>query len=272
MKIFKTRSDLQKIWDKKEKIAFIPTMGALHAGHVSMIKKAKKNKQKTLISIFINPKQFNSNKDYTNYPKNIMKDRKILKNIKIDYLFLPSVKQIYSFKTKNKIFLDVFEKRLCGRYRPGHFKGVVNVVNRFLEIIKPDTIYLGEKDFQQLYLIKKHINKSKIKTKIVPCKTIRNKCGLALSSRIFRLTTKEITIACKIVKIIKDRKKQIIKNRLKNFNFKDEKNKINSFKFSKVEYIEAINLNNLKKINNYVKNFKIFISFYINKVRLIDNI
>ena len=97
---------------------------------------------------------------------------------------------------------------------------------------------MGEKDFQQLYLIK-YINKSKINTKIVPCKTIRNKCGLALSSRIFRLITKEITIACKIVKIIKDRKRQIIKNRLKNFNFRDEKNKINNFKFSKVEYIEA---------------------------------
>ncbi len=271
MKIFKKRYEVEKLRKKSENIAFIPTMGALHSGHISMIKKARRKKQKVLVSIFVNPRQFNSRKDFINYPNNLQNDKKILRKFKINYLFLPTFKEIYSFKTKNKIYLHKFQKRLCGNYRPGHFKGVIDVVNRFLEIINPKTIYLGEKDFQQLFLIKMHILKNKISTQIVSCKTIRNNCGLAFSSRIYRLSKEEVKIACKIINILRNKKKEIMRKKLKRFDFLNIKKMINNYKFVKIEYIEAIDLKNLKKIGSFKKNLRIFVSYYIKKIRLIDN-
>ena len=117
-------------------------------------------------------------------------------------------KEIYSFKTKNRIYIDKIGNKLCGKFRPGHFKGVVNVVNRFIEIIKPKAILLGKKDYQQLCLIKKHFLKNKINTKVISCKTIRNSCGLALSSRLNNLNNIEIKLACKIINMIKKEKEK----------------------------------------------------------------
>ena len=125
------------------------------------VKGILKKKGKILVSIFVNPKQFNNKKDFSSYPRNLKKDLKILKKLKIDYLFLPPYQDIFSFTPKNKIFLHNFSKKLCGKSRKGHFEGVLNVVNRLLEIIKPKNIFLGLKDFQQLYLIKAHIYKKK---------------------------------------------------------------------------------------------------------------
>ena len=151
MKIFKDKHSLKREILKAKGISFVPTMGGLHKGHISLIKKSKKTKLKTLVSIFVNPKQFNQKKDFKSYPRNQKKDLKILRNLKVDYLYLPSIKDIYSFKPNNKVFLDKFSKQLCGKYRKGHFRGVLNVVNRFLDIIKPKKLLMGRKDFQQLY-------------------------------------------------------------------------------------------------------------------------
>ena len=164
-------------------LSFVPTMGGLHKGHEFLIKKAKSKKKIVLVSIFVNPKQFNSKLDFSTYPRHFKKDIKILKKLKVDYLFLPTYRDVFSFKTKNKVYLHPFSKILCGKFRPGHFKGVLDVVNRFLEIFKPKYIFLGEKDFQQLVLIKKHIDKYNIKTKVIPCKTIRQNKYLPYSTR-----------------------------------------------------------------------------------------
>ena len=173
MKLFTNKKKLQSEIKNISNISFVPTMGALHKGHESLIKKSIKKSGKTLVSIFVNPKQFDKKKDFNCYPKNYKNDLKVLKRLKVNYLYKPNYDDIYKFKTKNKIFLDRSSKKLCGKYRKGHFKGVVNVVNRLLEIIKPKRIFLGHKDFQQLFLIKKHIKKNKINTKVVSCKTIR---------------------------------------------------------------------------------------------------
>ena len=183
MKIFKDKHILQKEILKTKGISFVPTMGGLHKGHISLIKQSKKFKFKTLVSIFVNPKQFNKKSDFRSYPRNKKKDIKLLKKLKVNYLYIPTYKDIYGFKPKNKIFLDKSSKRLCGKFRKGHFAGVLDVVNRFIEIIKPKYIFLGKKDYQQLYLIKKHIEKRKIKSKIVECKTIRENNGVAFSTR-----------------------------------------------------------------------------------------
>ena len=150
MKIFKTKISLIEEISNKKNIAFVPTMGAIHKGHLSLIKRAKMESKDVLVSIYVNPKQFNLNSDFKKYPRNINKDINILRKIKIKYLYLPSNNDIYSFNPKISIYLDKFSKKLCGRFRPGHFRGVIDVVNRFIEIIKPHSIFLGLKDYQQL--------------------------------------------------------------------------------------------------------------------------
>ena len=129
MKIFKSKHKLQKEILNIKNISFVPTMGGLHKGHISLIKKSQNFKGKTLVSIFVNPKQFNEKKDFLNYPRNLKKDLKILKHLNVDLIYLPNLKDIFSFQVKNKIFLDKFYKKLCGRSRKGHFKGVLNIVN-----------------------------------------------------------------------------------------------------------------------------------------------
>ena len=267
MKIFKDKHSLKKEILKAKGISFVPTMGGLHKGHISLIKKSKKTKLKTLVSIFVNPKQFNQKKDFKSYPRNQKKDLKILRNLKVDYLYLPSIKDIYSFKPNNKVFLDKFSKQLCGKYRKGHFRGVLNVVNRFLDIIKPKKLLMGRKDFQQLYLVKKHTIKRKIKTKIVECETIREKNGVACSSRNFKLNLRQKKVASKIYFYLKK-----IKNKFNYINPSILKKEIKKLGANKIDYIEFYNIKNFKKSKKIDKNNRIFIAYFLNNVRLIDNI
>ncbi len=210
MKIFKNKSSLINEISNKKNIAFVPTMGAIHKGHLSLIKRAKKKSKNVLVSIYVNPKQFNSNSDFKKYPRNIYNDIALLEKLNIKYLYLPTNNDIFSFRPKSHIYLNKFSKKLCGKYRPGHFKGVVNVVNRFIDIIKPHSIFLGFKDFQQLTLIKLHIDKNRLLTKVVSCPTIRQKNGVALSSRNKGLKKKQIEIMGKIYKYLKNEKKKIV--------------------------------------------------------------
>jgi pantoate--beta-alanine ligase len=270
MKIFKNKLKLQNWILKANCISFVPTMGGLHKGHLSLIKKAKSYKCKILVSIFVNPKQFNKKNDYQNYPRDLKSDIKVLKKLKVDYLYLPVNKEIYGFKPLNKVYLNKFSKKLCGKFRNGHFEGVLNVVNRFLEIIRPKYIFLGLKDFQQLTLIKSHILKNKIKTKIVECKTIREKNGVACSTRNLSLNKKQIKIAANIYKYLFQLKKKIKKKSIYNFNSLNKN--LNSLGASKIDYIQGIDLKNLKKMNKKTKKFNLFIAYYIKNIRLIDNI
>ena len=271
MKIFKNKLKLKKEISKANGISFIPTMGGLHKGHLSLIKIAKNYKSKILISIFVNPKQFNNKTDFDNYPRNIKNDLKILKKLRIDYVYLPSYSDIYDFKPKNKVYLNKFAKRLCGKYRKGHFEGVINVVNRFLEIIKPTYIYLGLKDFQQLTLINHHILKNKINTKVIQCKTIREKNGVACSTRNLNLDNNELKIASNVYNYLSVLKKELAKN-LRLFKLNNIKRDLVSFGVDKIDYLENINLKNFKKTIKYKSKFKIFIAYYIKKTRIIDNI
>ena len=271
MKIFKNKLSLRKEINKDKCISFVPTMGGLHNGHLSLIKKAKLYKCKILVSIFVNPKQFNKKDDFLNYPRNLKNDIKKLKKLKVNYLYLPTYNDMYDFKPKNKIFIDNFSKQLCGKFRKGHFKGVLNVVNRFLEIIKPKFIYFGFKDFQQLTLINLHILKRKINTKVIKCKTIRDINGVACSTRNFNLNAKQLKIASKVYQYLSNLKKKVKKDS-KIFNVKAIKKDLISLGVDKIDYIENININKLRKINNDLDNFNFFIAYYIKNVRLIDNI
>jgi len=268
MLIFKSINKLNKEVNFKANIGFVPTMGALHKGHISLIHRSKGKCKKTLVTIFINPSQFNKKNDFKKYPRTLAKDIKILKKLKVDYLLLPNTKDIYKDKKSMKIKLNKKSMILCAKYRPGHFEGVLAVINQLLKKIKAKYIFLGEKDYQQVYLIRKFVEKN-FNTKVISCKTIRIKNSLALSSRNLLLSKQNVSKAIYIALLLK----KLFKSLKSNFNNKDKINIITkkiTEKGAKVEYLELRNKNNLtKKYNKF--NFKIFISYYIQGVRLIDN-
>ena len=171
MKIITSIFNLNKEIKNYKNIGFVPTMGGIHAGHISLIKASQKKKSKTIVSIFINPTQFNRISDFKNYPRNLQKDIVSLKKLNVDYLFTPKAKEIYKFKAK-RFVLRKKDKILCAKFRNGHFEGVLNVMNRLMTIIKSKDLYMGEKDYQQLYLIKKILSK-KFRARINSCPTIR---------------------------------------------------------------------------------------------------
>ena len=268
MIIFKSINKLKNQVNFKANVGFVPTMGSLHKGHVSLIKLSKRKCHKTLVSIFVNPAQFNKKKDFKKYPKNIVNDLKILKKLRVDYVLIPSIKDIYKNKKQMKIKLKNNDKILCSKYRPGHFEGVLAVISIFLKNIKAKFMFLGDKDFQQVYLIRKYLS-NKFKTKIISCKTIRFKNSLAYSSRNKLLTNKNIKKGILISNILKKYHKQIVKHFSRVKEIEMITYKISRI-CSQVEYLEIRNKNNLTK-NINKKNFKIFVAYYLDDVRLIDN-
>ena len=269
MKIIRNVKNLKKTIVNIPNLGFVPTMGALHKGHLKLIKKSINISQKTLVSIYVNPAQFNKKKDFSKYPRNTKRDLQILNKQKVDFVFLPKTDEIYKRKIRKNMKIHRKKNVLCGKFRKGHFEGVVDVIDRFLSLINPKYIFLGEKDFQQIFLIKNYV-KNKFKVKVVSCKTVRDKNYVALSSRNFLLSKKNLATAGKIAKKLKS-----FKNRLKNNqNFK---RKINDLKTKLVEKynikLEYLELRNEKDLSVFKKKnkFRLFISYYINKVRLIDN-
>jgi len=269
MKIISNKSKLIKFAHYENNLGFVPTMGCIHQGHISLIKKCISQCEKTIVSIFINRPQFNKKSDFQKYPRKLKKDISILKKLKVDYLYLPSVNQIYPKGKNSNIKISSFRKRLCGKFRPGHFEAVADVIDRFIKIIKPKSIYFGEKDMQQLKIIEYFVKKNHSWTKVIGCKTIRDKNGVALSSRNFLLSIKEKQIASEIYKLIINNKKNLIQ---KNLSLKSIKRKIFKLGVHKIDYIEMLNINKLIKPYKRNNKYKIFIAYYLGSTRLIDNI
>ena len=274
MKLIRKINDLNKAIRKENDLGFIPTMGSLHKGHKFLINLSKKRCNKTIVSIFINPTQFNNKNDYISYPRNLNNDLKILKKLKVDFVYLPSINQIYKNKKLPKIILKKSQKILCAKFRKGHFEGVLNVLNRFVKLISPKIMFMGEKDYQQYFLTKNLISQN-YKTIVYPCKTIRSSNGMALSSRNKLLNRSDLKtsgfIANKLLKLkISLSKKNIIDSRQsKKLIQKIKKQLVNKFNI-KIEYMECRNLMKLTTdLDN--KPFKLFVSYYINNIRLIDN-
>ena len=270
MKLIKQIADLNKAINSEKELGFIPTMGSLHKGHVSLIKISKKKCKKTLVTIFVNPTQFNNQKDFKAYPRSIKKDLRILKRLKVDYVYLPTVKQIFNNNKFPKISLKNSQKIMCAKYRRGHFEGVLDVLNRFVKLISPKSIFMGEKDFQQFFLVKNFIEK-KYKTKVYPCKTIRDSNMIAWSSRNNLLNKTNLKILGLITNELLNLKKKIYQNKHKSKELTHalKKSLLKKYKV-KIEYLECRNIVNLRT-NILHKSFKLFVAYYLNKVRLIDN-
>ena len=269
MKTLLNNIDLNEALFGNSNIGFVPTMGSLHNGHISLIKKSLKLSNKTIVSIFVNPKQFNNKQDYKKYPRNIKKDLKILKKLKVDYVYLPKIKDIYKSKNKIKIKLNKQDKILCAKYRKGHFEGVIEVMTRLTKIVNPSKIFMGEKDLQQLLLVKRFVEKN-FKSKIIYCKTIRDKNKLALSSRNLLLNKKDLIKAGKISKELISFKKKLSKKNFTNKIIRLKKNELEKFYGINIEYLEVRNEKNLQP-SKKIKNSRIFLAYYLRNIRLIDN-
>ena len=270
MKILLNNHTLHKTLRPFDDIGFVPTMGGIHEGHISLIKKSIKFSKKTIVSIFINPKQFNNKRDFKSYPSNIKKDLAILKKIhKIDFVYIPKFNDIYKTNDETKIKINKKDKILCAKFRKGHFEGVLDVMDRLTNLIKPKKIFMGKKDYQQLFLVKNFIEK-KYKTKVISCKTIRNKNNLALSSRNFLLNKNKLNVLENISKEIFNLKKDIKNSKNINKFLNQSKKKIENMFKIKIEYLENRNVKNLKISNKYLGS-KIFLSYYFKGIRLIDN-
>lgn len=266
--------NLSKIKAQNKKIGFIPTMGALHQGHLSLIKKAQKKNDIVVVSIFVNPTQFDNKEDLFKYPKTLDYDKKLLENVFCDVLFCPSVDEIYADNiTSEKFDFDGLEHQMEGKFRDGHFDGVGTIVKTLFEIVNPDKAYFGQKDFQQLQIIKKMVKKNRLKVKIKGCPIFRESDGLAMSSRNTRLTKDHRSAAPFIYKTLKKARKK--------FGIKNANNVIewvqNQFKkhpFLDLEYFTIADEKTLESIKNKEsdKKYRAFIAVFAGEIRLIDNI
>jgi len=271
MKILLNKKSLTESLRYFSDIGFVPTMGSIHEGHLSLISKSNQICHKTVVSIFVNPKQFNNKKDFKTYPKNIKKDLRALNKSKtVDFVYIPKFKDIFKNNKKPKIELIKKDKILCAKFRKGHFEGVLDVMDRLTDIVRPSKIFMGNKDFQQLFLVKKYLKK-KYNTNVVGCKTIREKNKIALSSRNYLLSKRNLILASKIVRKLINVKKNIKNKKNKNkylLTVKDDFQK--QFKI-KIEYLELRYINDLK-LSNVINKSKLFVAYYLNGVRLIDNL
>ncbi len=273
MNIVKHSKELQQILSNLRKnkkiIGFIPTMGGIHKGHLSLVKQSREMNYTTVVSIYVNPTQFNDKKDFESYPQNSIEDIKKLNQSDCDILFFPKTSDLYpDGLKKNKLIFD-YRDILCDKFRPGHFDGVTTVVNSLFDLIKPNFAFFGEKDFQQLKIIQKLSLTNNFQTIIKSCPSIRLPNGMSYSSRYYNFSFDQKKIFNKIALEIKKHlnfiKENNNQNTLNNLN-----NSILLAGANKIEYLEIREENNLN-ISEKNKNSRLFIAFYIDTIRVIDN-
>lgn len=274
MRVIKQISKLQlNLLNQKKigkKVHFIPTMGALHDGHLSLVKSAKAKKAIRIVSIFVNPDQFSPNEDLNKYPSTIKHDLKLLKKERVDIVFLPNKDEIKKYKIKCKIPNLSIENKLCGKTRPHFFPGVKKIVTKLFDIIEPDKSFFGEKDYQQYLVIKELCKKMKRKTVIVKCRTIRDQKGLALSSRNNYLNENEKKMAQKINQLVKQFLPFFRKNLKVGTVTQMLKKDLYKHGIDNIDYLKIFTeqLTTRKKLNDKCR---LFIAVKIGSTRLIDN-
>ena len=276
MKVVATKNELQKNIDQwREKgltVGFVPTMGALHEGHLSLVIEAKEQSDIVVVSIFVNPTQFNNPDDLKSYPSNMIRDLKMLEGM-CELIFAPSVKEMYPEEDKRQFDFGGLETVMEGKYRPGHFNGVAQIVSRLFEYVKPDKAFFGEKDFQQLAIIRRLVKDLNMPVEVIGCPIIREADGLAMSSRNQLLEP-----------VMRKNAPIIAKTLFDSFNFATGKTVqetkelvvtlINSTKLLEVEYFDIVDGDTLKSVDKWSDSGYIVgcIAVFAGKVRLIDNV
>ena len=273
MRVFSTHKELLKSIDSNKLVGLVPTMGSLHDGHLHLIRRAIIENQQTIISIYVNPTQFNNKYDLIQYPRNLEEDLRKLKDFKNIFIYAPSDNDLYEDVISKSFDFDDLDKILEGKYRPGHFKGVATIVEKLFNLFNPNNAYFGEKDFQQLSIVKLMTKKLNLNVNVIACKTIREADGLAMSSRNKLMTKEERFYAGEISKLMIEAKQMYLKNKNENIeNIYDVvRNEFNKLKHCKLEYFEV---ENLSKYSSSIEDegYRIFIACWIGRIRIIDNI
>ena len=253
----------------QRKIGFVPTMGALHEGHLALVKKCKSESELSIVSIFVNPTQFNDNKDLEKYPNTIKADLKFLEKMEVDIVFIPKFEDLYQNEQKLAVNIAEIEQKMEGSKRPGHFDGVIRVLSIFFNLIKPNYAYFGEKDYQQVLVVQQLINQHFPTISLIKCPTIRERNGLAKSSRNKLLSESAFNRSGEIYSTLKWIKENITAQSINSI-LDDGVRKL-SERFE-VEYLELRNENNLEETSNSLENSRLFVAVQIESIRLIDNI
>lgn len=278
MEIVAKTNDLQELVQSKKQakltVGFVPTMGALHAGHISLVKEAKKDCDVCVVSIFVNPTQFNNLEDLEKYPRTIERDATLLAEAGADIVFAPSVDEIYPEPDTRIFDFGTLDKVMEGEHRPGHFNGVAQVVSRLFDIVKPTKAYFGEKDFQQLAIIRAMVKQLSLDIEIMPMPILRESSGLALSSRNERLSAEQKEIATNIYKALKGSKDECLGKESVALTIEKVTEKINSIQPLRVEYFDIVDGYTLQSVKNWSDSEYIVgcIAVFCGDVRLIDNI
>lgn len=276
MFLIETIKELQKKINELKSggtVGLVPTMGALHAGHISLVNKAVSENQVVVVSIFVNPTQFNDLKDLERYPRTLDVDLELLKETGCNIVFAPSVKEVYPEPDSRKFDFGSLETVMEGKHRPGHFNGVAQVVSKLFEMVKPDKAYFGLKDFQQLAIIKNLVKQLELPVEIIPCPIVREETGLAMSSRNELLSADERKNAATISATLFKAKELTGQKSVQELAVWIEEN-INKNAFLTVEYVEIVDDEKLQPVKNWNEKSKkvACVAVYCGKVRLIDNI
>lgn len=277
MKVAKTipavRALIHKARAAGKSIGFVPTMGALHAGHISLIEAAKKKCDYVVVSIFVNPTQFGPKEDFKRYPRPIGEDLRVCRKTGADLVFIPTVKQMYPFENLTWVNVEKIGEPLCGRFRPGHFRGVATVCTKLFNIITPDIAFFGQKDIQQTVIVKRMVSDFNMPLKIAVCPTVRHPDGLALSSRNLYLSAKQRRQAVFVFKSLKKAKE------MANSGIKDTQTIISQMQKMlkripsvKIEYISFVQAETLEEVKIIKGNTIAAVAVKLGRIRLIDNI
>ncbi len=256
-----------------KEVGFVPTMGYLHEGHLSLVRRARRENDIVVVSIFVNPTQFGPNEDYERYPRDEERDKRLLVKEGVDYLFIPAVSEMYPEQYSTYVEVLGLTEGLCGARRPGHFRGVATVITKLLNIVQPTRAYFGEKDYQQLQVIKRLVRDLNIPVEIVGCPIVREKNGLAMSSRNTYLSPEERESALSLYRGLKlaeelfekgERNPEAIKDRVKGLILSHPHVK-------KIDYVEIVDPETLEPVEEVKEGDVIALAVFVGNTRLIDN-
>jgi len=276
-KVFRAVADLReqikKVKKKGLSIGFVPTMGYLHDGHLELIRRCRLENDYSVVSIFVNPIQFGSGEDFERYPRDEASDLKKLEEAGVDAAFIPPVEEMYPEPLLTYVEVERLSEPMCGRFRPGHFRGVATVVAKLFNIVQPDRAYFGKKDYQQLKVIEKMVRDLNFPVEIVPVDTVREEDGLAMSSRNVYLSSDERKVAAKIYRALLKGKEAFL-NGERRARVLEElvKGELDNESLFKVQYVEVRDAETLDEIDEINRPAVLAVAVYVGSARLIDNI
>jgi len=266
------RREVSGIKSQGMSVGFVPTMGYLHEGHLSLVRESLRKADVTVVSIFVNPAQFGPTEDFKEYPRDLNRDSEVLEREGVDYLFVPEADEIYPQGYKTFVEVHDLQDKLCGRSRPDHFRGVCTVVLKLFNIINPDISFFGQKDYQQAVILKRMVRELSLEVKIEALPIIRETDGLALSSRNKYLTQEERKAALVLSKSLKEAKSMVAKGQRDSAAIiKEMKEMIGREPLVKIDYVEIVDKDNLDSVARIEKEALAAVAVFIGKVRLIDN-